>query len=71
MACPAKDEMYNPESVKPSMIILLPDDATHIVCAKAKRASLLSLKDALLEYPDSECLKRFYLSIPEAARQYP
>jgi hypothetical protein len=39
--------------------------------AKAKRASLLSLKGALLEYPDSEGLKRFYRGIPEAARQYP
>ena len=33
--------------------------------------SLLSLKGALLEYPDSEGLKRFYRGIPEAARQYP
>jgi hypothetical protein len=39
--------------------------------AKAKRASLLSLKGALLEYPDSKGLKRFYRGIPEAARQYP
>jgi hypothetical protein len=38
---------------------------------KATQSSLLSLKDALLEYPNRECLNRFYLGIPVAARQYP
>jgi hypothetical protein len=37
--------------------------------AKANGASLLSLKDALCRYADSEGLKRFYSRIPEGARQ--
>lgn len=35
---------------------------------KAKGASLLSLRDALRQYADSEGLKRFYSRIPEEAR---
>jgi len=39
--------------------------------ARARQSSLPSLKSALLEYAGAEGLKRFYLSIPEAARRYP
>src|SRR5262245_33445627 len=38
---------------------------------KAKEASLLSLKNAVLKYSDLETLQRFFREIPEPAKQYP
>jgi hypothetical protein len=38
---------------------------------KAKGASLLSLKNAVLKYSDLETLQQFFREIPEHAKQYP
>ena len=38
---------------------------------KAKEASLLSLKNAVLKYSDLETLQQFFREIPEPAKEYP